>query len=279
MRELFGSLVKGMTFLLTWLYNGTAAVGLPSYGLAIILLTVIVRVLLYPLNYKQMHSMLALQRLQPKVKEIQEKYRKDPQKLQQKMMELYQEHGVNPLGGCLPLLIQLPILIALYSALLHFPYAVAEHARFLWVPSLSGKDPYFLLPILAGATTYWQMRVTPQAGGQEQMQRMMTLTMPVLFLWISSTLPAGLALYWVTFNVLSVGQQYLINRRLLAGKEAVQTDEGSNKERKNGSGGGAGRVAGAASQSGRSSRGGAQRTDEGVVRARRGKTGRRQGNT
>jgi YidC/Oxa1 family membrane protein insertase len=268
-----------MTFLLTWLYSGTAAVGVPSYGLAIILLTVIVRVLLYPLSYKQMHSMLALQRLQPKMRELQEKYRKDPQKLQQKMMELYQEHGVNPLGGCLPMLIQLPILIALYSALLHFPYAVAEHARFLWVPSLSGKDPYFLLPILAGATTYWQMRVTPQASGQEQMQRMMTLAMPVLFLWISSTLPAGLALYWVTFNVLSVGQQYLINRRLLAGKEAAQTDEGSNKERKNGSGGGAGRTAGTARQSGRSGRGSAQRADEGVVRARRGKTGRRQGNT
>jgi YidC/Oxa1 family membrane protein insertase len=267
-----------MTFLLTWLYSGTAAVGVPSYGLAIILLTVIVRVLLYPLSYKQMHSMLALQRLQPKMKELQEKYRKDPQKLQQKMMELYQEHGVNPLGGCLPMLIQLPILIALYSALLHFPYAVAEHARFLWVPSLSGKDPYLLLPILAGATTYWQMRVTPQTGGQEQMQRMMTLAMPLLFLWISSTLPAGLALYWVTFNLLSVGQQYLINRRLMAGKEAVQTDEGSNKERKDSSGGGPGRTGGAARESRRSGRGSAQRADEGAVRTRRGKTGGSQGN-
>jgi len=241
LRELFGVLVKGMTTLLTWLYNGTDALGVPSYGLAIVLLTVIVRVLFYPLSYKQMHSMVALQRLQPKIKEIQERYRKDPQKLQQKMMELYQEHGVNPLGGCLPLLIQIPIFIALYSALRHFPYAHIEHSRFLWIPSLSEKDPFFLLPVLAGATTYWQMRVTPQASGQEQMQRMMSLTMPVLFFWICLSLPAGMALYWVTFNLLSVGQQYLINRRLFAGKEAAE-GEGSNKERKNGGGGGSGRA-------------------------------------
>ncbi|MCL6558633.1 MAG: membrane protein insertase YidC, partial [Firmicutes bacterium] len=104
MGELFGALVHGITWLLTKLYEGTAAVGVPSYGLAIILLTVLIRVVLYPLNYKQMHSMAALQRLQPKLKEIQEKYKKDPQKLQQKMLELYRENGVNPMAGCLPLL-------------------------------------------------------------------------------------------------------------------------------------------------------------------------------
>lgn len=232
MGELFGALVDGITAILVWLYNGTAALGFPNYGLAIILLTVVVKVVLYPLSYKQMHSMAAMQRLQPKLKEIQEKYKKDPQKLQQKMMELYKENGVNPMAGCLPLLIQLPILFALYRALLKFPYKVAAHAGFLWVPSLSHKDPYFILPILAGLSTYWQMKVTPQAGGQEQMQQMMTFMMPVMFVWICSTLPAGLALYWVIFNLLAVGQQYIINKRLYpsVGKGALK-GEGSGDKR------------------------------------------------
>ena len=237
MGELFGALVHGITWLLTKLYEGTAAVGVPSYGLAIILLTVLIRVVLYPLNYKQMHSMAALQRLQPKLKEIQEKYKKDPQKLQQKMLELYRENGVNPMAGCLPLLIQLPILFALYRALLNlFKTSNVQHLNFLYVINLAERgsfaDPVTLiLPVLAGVTTWWQMRLTPQASGQEQTQRMMSTIMPVMFAYISFTLPAGLALYWVVFNLLSVGQQYIINKRLYGvGKEALE-GEGSGKKR------------------------------------------------
>ncbi|MEW6183276.1 MAG: YidC/Oxa1 family membrane protein insertase [Bacillota bacterium] len=237
MSELFGGLVAGMTWVLMMLYNGTAAVGLPSYGLAIILLTVIVKGVLYPLNYKQMHSMAAMQRLQPKIKELQQKHKKDPQKMQQKMMELYKEHGVNPMAGCLPLLIQLPILFALYRALLDlFKTPEVAHLKFLGFIHLAEKSSFerpetLILPILAGLTTWWQMKVTPQSSGQEQMQQMMTLMMPVMFVWISSTLPAGLALYWVVFNVLGVGQQYIINKRLFAvGKEALE-GEGSGEKR------------------------------------------------
>jgi YidC/Oxa1 family membrane protein insertase len=210
---------------------------MPSYGLAIILLTVIIRILLYPLNYKQMHSMAAMQRLQPKLKEIQDKYKKDPQKLQQKMMELYRENGVNPMAGCLPLLIQLPILFALYRALLNlFKHPNVEHLNFLYVINLAQRGSFsnpvsLILPVLAGVTTWWQMKLTPQASGQEQAQRTMSTIMPVMFAYISFTLPAGLALYWVVFNLLSVGQQYIINKRLYGvGKEALE-GEGSGEKR------------------------------------------------
>ncbi|ACX53226.1 membrane protein insertase, YidC/Oxa1 family [Ammonifex degensii KC4] len=231
MGELFGKLVTGMATLLEWLYKVTVAIGVPNYGLAIIMLTILVRLVLFPLNYRQMRSVVALQQLHPKIKELQERYKQDPQKLQQKLMELYREHNVNPMAGCLPLLIQLPILIALYRALLSFPYTVAEHARFLWVPSLSHTDPYFILPVLAGVTTYWQMKITPQAAGQEQQQRMMGILMSGMILWISATLPAGLALYWVVYNLISVAQQYFFNKHLLAGGKGASELAGSDKKR------------------------------------------------
>lgn len=236
MGEIFGALVDGMTVILNALYGVTAAIGVPNYGLAIVLLTVIIKVVLYPLNYRQMHSMVAMQRLQPKIKEIQQKYKKDPQKLQQKMMELYKEQGVNPLSGCLPLLIQLPILIALYRALLNlFQTPGVEHLDFLWIANLGQRGIHrpvdILLPLLAGVTTYWQMRLTPQASGQEQMQRVMSLTMPAFIAYITITLPAGLGLYWVVFNLLTIAQQYVMNRRLVGvGKEALE-GEGSGKKR------------------------------------------------
>ncbi|MGO0123469.1 YidC/Oxa1 family membrane protein insertase [Desulfothermobacter acidiphilus] len=231
MGELFAKLVGGMTTLLVWLYKATSVMGIPNYGLAIIMLTVLVRVVLFPLNYRQMRSVVAMQQLHPKIKELQEKYKKDPQKMQQKLMELYREHNVNPMAGCLPLFIQLPILIALYRALLSFPYAVAEHARFLWIPSLSHTDPYFILPVLAGITTYWQMKITPQVAGQEQQQRLMGMLMSGMILWISSTLPAGLALYWVVYNLLSVLQQHFFNKRLLTGRKGASELAGSDQKR------------------------------------------------
>lgn len=239
MHGFFDGLVDGMTLVLNWLYGLTAAVGVPNYGLAIILLTVLVKILLYPLNYKQMHSMVALQRLQPKLKELQEKYRKDPQKLQQKVMELYQEHGINPLSGCLPLLIQLPLLIALYRALLNLlSRPGVENLHFLWIANLAQKGIHqptdLLLPLLAGVTTYWQMRITPQVGGQEQSQRVLGVMMPLFIVWITTTLPAGLGLYWVVYNVLTIMQQYAMNRRLLGQDKGATDGEGSRKDRKNG---------------------------------------------
>jgi YidC/Oxa1 family membrane protein insertase len=120
---IFNAIVDGMTWLLNWLYQITGSFGLANYGIAIILLTVLIKVVLYPLTKKQMKSMLAMQQLQPKVKEIQDKWKdRDPEKMQQMIMDLYKENNVNPASGCLPLLVQMPILFALYRSLFDFPY-------------------------------------------------------------------------------------------------------------------------------------------------------------
>jgi YidC/Oxa1 family membrane protein insertase len=216
--QLFEALVSGMTWLLNSLYQLTGSIGIPSYGLAIILLTVIIKLVLHPLSLKQMKSMLAMQKLQPKIREIQEKYKnKDPKKMQEKLMELYREHNVNPAAGCLPLLIQMPILIALYRSLYGFPYLNADHATFFWLSSLSDKDPYYILPVLAGITTYFQSKMTTISN--DPGQKMMLYTMPVFIAWIASTVPAGLALYWVVFNLASIVQQYFINKQAVVIKE------------------------------------------------------------
>lgn len=216
--ELFNALINGMTWLLNWLYQLTVNVGLPNYGLAIILLTVIIKMALYPLSHRQMKSMMAMQQLQPKIKDIQDRWKnKDPKKMQQMIMELYKEHNVNPAAGCLPLLIQMPILIALYRSLYNFPFINADHASFIWVRNLSEKDPFFILPVLAGVTTYLQSRMTTSTA--DPTQRMMLYTMPVFIAWIAGSVPAGLALYWVVFNVVSIVQQYFINKQALVVKE------------------------------------------------------------
>lgn len=226
----FDAIVNGMTALMNWLYSFTVSVGIPSYALAIILLTVFIKVALYPLSKKQMHSMVMMQKLAPEIKAIQDKYKgKDPQVMQQKIMELYKEHNVNPMAGCLPLLIQMPILIALYRALFGFNFLNEAHAHFFWVQSLSDKDPYYILPLLAAATTYLQSKLTTNT--QDQTQKTMLYTMPLLIGWIASTVPAGLALYWVVFNIVGTIQQWFINKSTLHLKEGVTGVEGSRKGR------------------------------------------------
>lgn len=225
------ALVDGMTALMTWLYHLTLAAGVGSYALAIILLTIIIKMVLYPLTLKQMKSMTMMQQLAPKVKEIQDKYKgKDPQKMQQKIMEIYKEHNVNPMAGCLPLLIQMPILIALYQALLKFKYADPDDASFLWVQSLSQiGDPFYLIPLLAGLTTYLQTKMTTNT--QDNTQRIMLYTMPVFIAWITTTVPAGLGIYWVTFNLVGIVQQHFVNKQTLAMKEALAEGAGDRKNR------------------------------------------------
>lgn len=233
---MFQSLVDGMVSLLNWFYHLTVMINLPNYGLAIIFFTVLVKLVLYPLTHKQMQSMIAMQQLAPKVKEIQEKYKaKDPQKMQQKIMELYKEHKINPLSGCLPLLIQMPILIALYRALYNFKYAESVHAQFLWVTSLSAIGIHqvtdLILPVLSGLTTYLQTKMVSNVN--DPTQKTMLLVMPFFIIWISTTVPAGLVLYWVAFNVLSIGQQYLVNRQTQGLKEALEKSGGNRKVGKN----------------------------------------------
>lgn len=224
-------LTDGMTWLLETLYGFTVTIGVPNYGLAIILLTIIIKMALLPLTIKQMRSLKVTQQLQPKVKEIQEKY-KDPQKAQQAIMELYKEYGANPLSGCLPLLLQMPIIIALFNSLRNYPYANEAHATFLWISNLSQNDK-IVLPILAVLSTYFLQRMTTNM--QDQTQKTMLFVMPLFIGYLSMTFPAGLALYWVVTNIVGAGQQYFINKQVveLPVKEDSKPNEASRKKRKN----------------------------------------------
>ncbi len=231
---MFGALIDGMVALINWLYGVTVTLGIPSYAVAIILLTILIKLVLYPLTRLQMRSMLQMQLLQPELQAIQKKYAKDKEMLQKKMMELYKEHKVNPMAGCLLLLAQMPFLIALYRALWDFPYAVTEHAGFFWLQTLSMRDPYYILPVLAGATTYFQSKMTMpntlpngETNPAQQTQKMMLIFLPLFIGWISSTLPAGLSVYWVTFNLMSIIQQYFINKQMLPMREAALARAGN----------------------------------------------------
>jgi len=181
-----------------------------NWGWAIVLLTVAIRMALFPLMHKSTVSMRRMQKVQPKVKAIQEKYKKNKsepqvrQKMNQETMALYKEEGVNPVGGCLPMLVQMPILFALYTL---FAHAIElRHAPFIWwIADLSAKDPLYITPVLMTATMWLQQRLAPQAGDPNQMRmmRMMPLVFGIMFLGF----PAGLVLYWLTNNVVSILQQ------------------------------------------------------------------------
>ena len=185
----------------------------PNYGIAIILLTVITKVLFFPLTIKSMTSMKAMQALQPQINALRSKYRSDPQRLQRETMELYRVHKVNPLGGCLPMVVQIPIFYALYDALSvsvdlqGAPFICFGHlfGVDLWICDLSRHDPTYVLPILMGVSMFVQQKMTPVMGDPRQAKMM--LFMPVVFTFMFLNLPAGLVLYWTLSNVLQIGQQ------------------------------------------------------------------------
>jgi YidC/Oxa1 family membrane protein insertase len=210
---------------LLWLMNffGTWLPG-QNYGVAIILLTVLVKVVFYPLSLKSMRSMKAMQALQPQVNALRSKYRSDPQRVQREQMELFRKHGVNPVGGCLPMVVQIPIFYALYLTL---QYSVElQGAPFmLWINDLSKKDPYYVLPILMGISMLIQQKMTPTVGDPRQAQIM--LIMPVVFTFMFLEFPTGLVLYWLVNNCLSIGQQYLIDRSAAPGKTVEREARGA----------------------------------------------------
>ncbi len=206
---LFSPIESILTFVLTSLHSLTASAGFISYGWDIVLLTIIVKMILYPLTVKQVKSMKAMQELSPKMKKLQEKYKDDPQVMQQKIAELYKEAGVNPLAGCLPLLIQMPILMGMYYSLYNFHFEEGMEA-FFWLPSLSEPDPMYILPILSALTTFLQQKQTSTEMNQ-QMKIMMTV-MPIFIGWISLQFPSGLVLYWVTMNITQIIQQWWMYR-------------------------------------------------------------------
>jgi YidC/Oxa1 family membrane protein insertase len=197
----------------------------PNWGLAIILLTIVIKILFFPLTYSSTKSMARLAELQPKVKALQAKYKKSKTDIEQRrqmneeMMKLYKQHGVNPAGGCLPMLIQLPVFVAIYqmlSAAIEF-----RNSPFIpfWINDLSVRDKTFVLPILMGGTQFVSQKLTPTTvdSSQAKMMLIMPLVMTAFFVMAQS----GLVLYWLTTNVLQIGQQLLINRMMEKSKAAA----------------------------------------------------------
>ena len=180
-----------------------------NWGWAIVVLTILIRFALYPLTYRGMISMQKLKEVAPEVKELQKKYKGNPQQMQVKMMELYKKHGANPMGGCLPLILQLPIFFAIYRVLLNAVELQGEGWIF-WIDDLAKMDPYFVLPILMGASMFWQQHVTPN-NFTDPMQEKIFKFLPLIFTFFFITFPAGLTLYWFVNNMLSIGQQYIVN--------------------------------------------------------------------
>ena len=189
-----------------------------NYGVAIIIVTILMRIIVFPLTLKQEKSMKKMRDLQPELDKIKEKYKDSPQEYQQKTAELYRENGVNPLGGCLPLLIQMPIFVALYWAF--SGNAIPADAKFLWFTLkqpdrlfMMGNFAFNLLPILNVGVTYIQQKIMASAtSGQESNQQMQTMLymMPIMMLFIFYNMPSGVTLYYLVSGALSLVQQYFI---------------------------------------------------------------------
>jgi YidC/Oxa1 family membrane protein insertase len=185
-----------------------------NWGWAIVLLTVLIKGAFFKLTEAQYRSMARMRKLQPRIEQLKERYGDDRQRMSQAMMEMYKKEKVNPLGGCLPILVQIPIFIALYWVLLES--VELRQAPFIgWITNLSARDPYFVLPVLNAFFMIMTQRLTP-TGGMDPMQRKMMNAMPVVFSVMFAFFPAGLVLYWATNAGLSLAQQWYITRKIAA---------------------------------------------------------------
>ena len=184
---------------------------LHNYGLAIILITVILKIFFFPLTHKSYKSMKEMQKLQPKMQELKEKFKDDRDGLNRSVMELYKTHKVNPLGGCLPMIVQIPVFFGLYKALM-FSIELRHAPFYFWLQDLSAKDPYYVTPIIMGATMFIQQKMTPT--NMDPVQAKMMLALPVVFTAMFLNFPSGLVLYWLVNNILTIAQQMYINKSL-----------------------------------------------------------------
>jgi len=194
------------------------AIGGHNYGLAIIWLTVAVNLALYPLTLSSLQQMSAMQRVQPRMAELQKKHKDDPKKLQQEMMDLYKSEGVNPMGGCLPVLLKIPFFLALFFALQskEFMQLIGTGASFLWIGDIAKPDHTYVLAVMIGITTWLSQKSMPQSPGQAQA---MLIVMPFFITFISLTFPAGVQLYWVISNLMGWLQQtYIMNQKVDKGR-------------------------------------------------------------
>ncbi|MCP3176182.1 membrane protein insertase YidC [Desulfuromonas sp. KJ2020] len=201
---IFDFIARPLLFVLNFFYSFVG-----NYGVAIILLTVVIKIVFWPLTQKSYSSMKAMQTLQPEMQKIREKFKNDKERLNREIMELYKTKRVNPLGGCLPMLIQIPVFFALYKVLLgnidlrHAPFA-------FWITDLSAKDPYYITPIIMGGTMFLQQKMTPST--MDPTQAKIFMVMPIVFTFLFLNFPSGLVIYWLVNNVLTILQQYLINK-------------------------------------------------------------------
>ena len=197
---------KPLFQLLTWLHNIFG-----NWGWSIIALTLLIRVVLYPLTYKGMVSMQKMKALAPKIKDLKEKYKGDPQRLNAATMDMYKKHGANPLGGCLPMLLQIPVFFAIYRVLLNAVELQGAPWMF-WITDLSRMDSLYILPILMGASMYYQQRLTPN-NFTDPMQEKVFKFLPIIFTFFFLTFPSGLVLYWFINNLFSIAQQFMVNQQ------------------------------------------------------------------
>ncbi len=193
-----------------------------NWGWTIVFATIIIKLILFPLSYKGMMSMQKLKDLAPKIKELQEKYKGDKQKQSAHMMELYKKHGANPMGGCLPLLMQIPVFFALYRVILN-AIELKGSPWILWIHDLALMDPYYVLPILMGISMFLQQRITPNTM-QDETQKKIFQFLPVVFTFFFLWFPAGLTLYWFINNLFTISQQLFINK-MFEKKKLVEIEE------------------------------------------------------
>ncbi|MGD9254970.1 MAG: membrane protein insertase YidC, partial [Chromatiales bacterium] len=184
-----------------------------NWGWAIIIFTILLKLIFYKLSETSYRSMAKMKKFTPRIQALKDRYGDDKQRMQQAMMELYKKEKVNPLGGCLPMLIQIPFFIALYWVLME-SVELRQAPWILWIEDLSIKDPYFILPLIMGASMFIQQKLNP--APPDPMQAKIMQALPIIFTVFFAFFPAGLVLYWVVNNVLSIAQQYVITKRIEA---------------------------------------------------------------
>lgn len=200
-----------MSNIFSYFYNLTG-----NYGLAIILITIAIKAVLYPITRRQNKSLQSMQKLQPKINELKEKYKKQPEKMNKEIMELYKNEKINPASSCLPLIVQLPFLFALFSVLRNFNYD-PTHAAFLWIPHLGKPDPTYVLPILVAVTSFLQTKMS----STDPQQAKMMMFMPIFIGYISIKFPAGLSLYWVLGNLVDIALKLLALKKTTVAEKEV----------------------------------------------------------
>ena len=200
----FTVIAKPLLYTLKYFYGYVG-----NYGIAIIIITIILKAFFFPLTHKSYKSMKGMQKIQPEMTKLREKFKDDRDAMNKAVMDLYREHKVNPMGGCLPMVVQIPVFFALYKSLM-FSIELRHAPFYFWVTDLADKDPYYVTPVIMGITMFVQQKMTP--SNMDPMQQKMMLALPVVFTFMFLSFPSGLVLYWLVNNVLTIGQQMYINK-------------------------------------------------------------------